>query len=75
MSLYQENAYSKILLESSIVACINFSAMPLKERKLKPQEHQKCLYLSRPHSIFWPIFSTFFPSVQSGFSVPDSIRD
>ena len=26
--------YSKIFLESSIVACINFSVMPLKERKL-----------------------------------------
>lgn len=54
MTLYQQNAYSKIFLESSIVACINFSVMPLKG---------KCLCLSRPHSICWPIFTTFFPIV------------
>ena len=34
VTLYQQNDHSKIFLESSIVACINFSVMPLKERKL-----------------------------------------
>ena len=38
-----------MFLESSIVACINFSNMPLKEAKLQPQEFQNVLYLSRPH--------------------------
>lgn len=42
--------------------------MPLKERKLQPQELQKCLCLSRPHSICWPIFTTFFPIVSRFFS-------
>ena len=34
MTLYQQNAYSKIFLESRIIAFINFSVMHLKERKL-----------------------------------------
>ena len=65
VSLYQQNAYSKIFLESSIVACINFSVMPLKERKLEPQELQKCLCLSRPPT--QSIFTTCFPSVKVSF--------
>ena len=34
VTLYQQNASSKIFPGSSIVACINFSAMPSKEKKI-----------------------------------------
>ena len=49
------NTYSTIFLESSIVACIDFRQMPLQETKLQPQEFRKCLCLSRPHGICWPL--------------------
>ena len=61
MTIYQLNAYSKIFLESSIVACINFGVMPLKEGKeVKASKTPKMFVpITPPFNLFADFYHLF----------------